>query len=371
MLRQLPVRIPLYDLAADHRAMLAELGGDLARVCVSGRFVLGPEVEGFEREFSNLLGSDHAVGVNSGTDALVLGLTALGIGPGDEVVTPPFTFVATAEAVVRAGATPVFCDVEPDTLCLSPAAAAAAFTPRTRAVIAVHVFGHCTDLDTLAELCRSRGIALVEDACQAVGAQWRGRMLGSIGSFGAFSFYPTKNLGALGDAGALVTSDRRLADEARSLRDHGRDAAGKFGLVGWNSRLDELQAAFLRRKLRGLHRDLARRRELAQRYSQALSGLVRIVRGHDGCASAWHQFGLQTGRRDGLRRTLADAGIETGGYYPRPVYAEPALAPYAPPGPLPGCEQACREAMTLPIRPGLNDVEQAEVVAAIRRSFGR
>jgi dTDP-4-amino-4,6-dideoxygalactose transaminase len=332
--------------------------------------VLGPEVEAFEQEFARFLGAGHAVALNSGTDALVLGLAALGIGPGDEVITSPFTFFATAEAIVRVGAAPVFVDIEPGTLCLSPAACAAAITPRTKAVVVVHVFGHCGDLDALLDVCRTHNLILVEDACQAVGASWRGRMLGTVGSFGAFSFYPTKNLAALGDGGTIVTGDGTLAERVRALRHHGRNGSGTHAATGWNSRLDELQAAFLRRKLKSLQSDTARRRQLARRYSDELGPLVTVVTGREGCDSCWHQFAIRTPRRDALRQHLSAASIETGDYYPRPLYEEPALATFRPAAPLPEVERACREVLTLPIRPGLTGAAQEEVITAILNFAG-
>lgn len=365
----MPARIPLYDIAEEHRALSAELNRASTRVIASGRFVLGTELAAFEEELGRYLDDSFVVGVNSGTDALVLGLAALDIGPGDEVVTSPFSFFATAEAILRVGAAPVFADIEPETLCLSPAAVEVAVTNRTRAVLAVHVFGHCADLDRLQSLCAERRLLLVEDACQAIGAKWRGRALGTIGCCGALSFYPTKNLAALGDGGALVTRDPALAATVRLLRHHGRAASGRHARAGWNSRFDELQAAFLRAKLPNLDAALSRRRELADRYARALAPLLQLVGGHAGCQSSWHQFAVRTPRREALRERLRDAGIETGDYYPRPLYEEPALNGFRPAQPLPEVERACQEVLTLPLRPGLSVSHQDDVIAAVRQAM--
>jgi len=359
----LPSPIPLYDVRQDHAGIEDDYCRALRGTIERGRFVLGPEVERFETLFARTLGVAHCVGVNSGTDAIILALKGLGIGPGDEVITTPFTFIATAEAIVRAGARPVFADVEPGSLCLSPDASAAAITPRTRAVLTVHIFGHCGDFGGLIDLCRARGIHLVEDACQAVGSIWLGRHLGTVGAAGAFSFYPTKNLSALGDAGAVVTNDPDLAAGIRCLRSHGLGADGRQRQFGHNSRLDELQAAFLNLRLGRLEAENNRRRELARRYDENLEQLVGSVRGSPDCRSNYHQYGIRSPRRDDLRRFLNDRGIGTGLYYAAPVHRQPALA-YAGPA-LPEAEAACAEVLALPIRPSLADTEQDDIIGAI------
>lgn len=359
--------IRLHDVGSELRRGEVAAREALEHVIASGRCVLGPELEAFEREFAAYLGTSHAVGTNSGTDALVLALQALGISSGDEVVTTAFSFFATAEAILRAGAVPVFADVEPQTLCLSPDELARAVTARTRAVILVHIFGHCTDLDRVQAVCRDSGLLLIEDACQAVGGLWNGRRLGTFGAAGCFSFYPTKNLAGLGDGGAVTTADDSLAVRLRELRVHGHDGSG-FARVGYNTRLDELQAAFLRRRLPELDSANARRRLLAARYDAELPGRVRPVRGGDGCVSNCHHYAILTPDRDRLRSHLAGRGIEAGVYYATPLHREPALAGFAPRA-LPQTEKACREVLCLPVRPSLTDDEQTRIIGAVAEFF--
>jgi dTDP-4-amino-4,6-dideoxygalactose transaminase len=309
------------------------------------------------------------VGVKSGTDALILTLRALGIGRGDEVITTSFTFFASVEAIMQVGAKPVFADVEPRTLCLSPDACAVAMTPATKAILLVDVFGHCANVECFQSLCEDNSIALVEDAAQAIGATWNGRKLGSFGAAGTFSFYPTKNLSALGDAGAVVTSDEKLADALRQLRSHGRDASGRHACLGYNSHMDELQAAFLHIKLGRLDAELARRRELAARYDAELPPQARRVHGAEGCVSNYHQYAIRTDRRDAIREFLLEQGIGSGDYYPLPAHREPAAATIGAAPSLPETERACKEVLTLPIRPSLTDEQQKTIVDAVRRFF--
>ncbi len=356
--------IPLYDLRQALHGAEEELCGVLRRVIRTGRFVMGPELAAFETAFGRFLGVDHVRGVNSGTDALILGLKALDIGPGDEVITTPFTFFATVEAIVRAGAQPVFADVEPDTLCLSADACAAVVTPHTKAILLVHLFGHCTDVDRFSAFCRERNLHLIEDAAQAVGATWHGRQLGSFGDVAGFSFYPTKNLAALGDGGAVATTDPQVAARIDLLRNHGRDADGRHVSWGYNSRLDEIQAAFLATALAGLEADNERRRAIARRYDEELGSVTKVVHGREGCTSACHQYAILTPRRDELHRFLADGGVETGRYYETPAHLEPVLS--GTPPSLPVAEQACRETLTLPIRPDLTGAEQDRIIALVR-----
>ncbi len=357
-------RIPLYNVEGASRPYRDEVLAALRRVLDSGRYVQGQELASFERELAAYLGVSHVLGVKSGTDAIVLALRALGIGPGDEVITSAFTFYASAEAIAVTGAKPVFGDVDPETLCLSVNACEATLTERTKAVLLVHVFGHCADLDSFVKLCSDRGIGLVEDAAQAIGATWRGRRLGSIGRAAAFSFYPTKNLAALGDAGAVATNDSAVAERIRSLRCHGTDAGGRYLGPGLNSRLDEIQAAALRIGLRRLDKENERRRELARRYDEALSGLYRTPRGASGCTSNFHQYAILSAHRDALAEFLDRQGIETGKYYDLPVHLEPAFRSLGLH--LPNTEQAGREVLTLPIRPNLTDADQARIISAVR-----
>lgn len=380
------IPIPLYDVKAGNAAWTDELRQAFERVLARGRFVAGPETAAFEQELAQYVGTQHAVAVHSGTDALVLALNALGIGPGDEVITTAFTFFATVEAVLLAGATPVFADVEPETLCLSPDACESAVTERTRALLLVHVFGHCADMARLCTLCAEHQLALVEDAAQAIGSQWQNQRLGSLGRVGTFSFYPTKNLSALGNGGAVTTHSAEVAEHVRNLQNHGIEsrqptAAGsdsnptRHTRIGWNSRIDELQAAFLRVKLAGLDRETERRRQIAARYDAELPPELRRVRGAAGCRSNYHQYAVRTERSDELRASLAQQGIATGDYYRTPAYMEPALGQASglklQPSSLAETEAACREVLTLPVRPSLTDDEQTVVVEAVRRFFGR
>lgn len=360
--------IRFYDFGAESSAGEAAAQEALSRVVCSGRFVLGPELEAFEQEFARYLDVAHAIGTNSGTDALVLTLDALGIGPGDEVITTPFSFFASAEAILRVGATPVFADVERDTLCISAESVARAASARARAVLLVHIFGHCTDLDSMQAVCREKGLLLVEDACQAVGASWHGRRLGAFGVAGCFSFYPTKNLACMGDGGAIVTNDSQLAGRLRQLRVHGR-AGGGFVRAGYNSRLDEMQAALLRRRLSGLDDANSRRRALAVRYDEGFGQRLRPVKGRPGCVSNCHQYAVLTPERDRLRAALAGKGIETAMYYETPLHREPALAGLRRQE-LPEAEKACREVLCLPVRPSLTDAEQAHIINSVREFFG-
>ncbi len=363
------IRIPLYDTVTENRQFAEDFHEVLDRVLASGRFALGNELTTYESSLADYCGTAHAVGVKCGTDALILTLRALGIGSGDEVITTAFTFFASIEAVMQVGAKPVFADIEPRTLCLSPDACAALVTPATKAVLLVHVFGHCANIECFVSLCQENNIVLVEDSAQALGACWKERKLGSFGTAGTFSFYPTKNLSALGDAGAVVTSDEKMADTLRQLRSHGRDNDGRHTRLGYNSHLDELQAAFLQVKLGRLDAELARRRELATRYDAELPPEASRVRGAGGCFSNYHQYAIRTGRRDALRQFLFEQGIGTGDYYPVPAHLEPAAATAGPFPPLPETVRACKEVLTLPIRPSLTDEQQKTIVDAVRRFF--
>ncbi len=378
--------IPLYDVKADNARWPDELRHAFERVLARGRFVAGPETAAFEQELADYVGTEHAVAVRSGTDALLLALKALGIGPGDEVITTAFTFFATVEAILLADATPVFADIEPETLCLSPDACESKITDRTKALLLVHVFGHCADMARFRALCAKHRLALMEDAAQTVGSQWQNQKLGSLGLVGTFSFYPTKNLGALGNAGAVTTSAAQLADAVRSLQNHGcsgetipirRTESGHVPVhtrIGWNSRMDELQAAFLRVKLAGLDSENERRRQIAARYDAELPQELRRVRGAPGCVSNFHQYAVRTEARDELRAFLAEQGIGTGDYYRIPVYREPAFLKASSlklqASSMLQTEAACREVLTLPVRPNLTDDEQTLVIETVRRFFG-
>ena len=358
--------IPLVDVRAQYAPLLDELEERIGRVLESGRFVLGPNVSAFEEEAAAYLGTADAVGVANGTDALVLVLDALGIGPGDEVICPAFTFFATVEAIVRRGATPVFCDVDARALTLDPADAASRACDRTKAILAVHLFGRPAVLGEL-----PAGIPLVEDAAQAFGASVDGARAGSVGVAGTFSFFPTKNLFGLGDGGLVATSDAALADTVRALRLHGsRDGKVTFELVGYNSRLDEIQAAALRLFLAHLDEWNAARREAAARYREL--GLGEICElPDDDPGDVYHMYVVRTPERDRLRDALAAAGIAAAAYYTRPLHLQPALAflGYRE-GSLPETERAAAENLALPLWPGITAKQQERVVETMRAAAG-
>ena len=356
--------LPLVDVKAQYAPVLDDLKARIAEVLASGRFILGPNVLGFEEEAAAYLGVAETVGVANGTDALVLALDALRIGPGDEVICPAFTFYATAEAIVRRGATPVFCDIDPATLNLDPADAAERVTDRTRAILAVHLFGRPAPLDEL-----PAGIPVVEDAAQAFGASLGSRRAGSVGVAATFSFFPTKNLFGLGDGGLVATNDPSLADAIRALRfDGSRDGKLTFELIGYNSRLDEIQAAALRLFLPRLDGWNAARRQAAVRYAELGLGEVCELP-EDEPGHVYHMYVVRTSERERLRSALAEAGIASASYYTRPLHLQPALAFLGyERGSLPEAERAAAENLALPIWAGITRGEQEQVVATIREA---
>jgi dTDP-4-amino-4,6-dideoxygalactose transaminase len=359
--------VPFLDLAAGAEPVRAELDGALAKVISSGRWVLGEEVAAFEREFADYVGTRHAIGVASGLDALQLTLRALGVGPGDEVLVPGYTAVATWMAVTSLGAVPVGVDVDAQTLALDPALLDAALTSRTRAVVPVHLCGRPVAVDACTAWAEEHGLALVEDACQAHGATLDdGRRVGSIGAAGAFSFYPTKNLGAIGDGGAVTTDDDELADRLRLLRMYGWRERGDSEIVGDNSRLDELQAAFLRVRLRRLDDGNARRREIARRYLSALTGVEGLTLPADAPGHVWHLFVVRHARRDALRAALAERGVGTLIHYEVPPHMTRAFASTGQR--MPVTERLADEIVSLPLHPQLTDAQVEAVVGAVRES---
>jgi dTDP-3-amino-3,4,6-trideoxy-alpha-D-glucose transaminase len=352
------VQIPLF--ATTLEPWQDQIRDRLAAVAASGRYILGPEVEAFEREFADFLGVRHAIGVGNGTDALTIGLRALAVGEGDEVVCPSFTFYATAEAIVNAGARPVFCDVDPDTYCVSAETVRPHLTSRTRAIVPVHLFGNVAPMPELREL----GVPLLEDAAQAVGATLDGSRAGSLGDAATFSFFPSKNLPCLGDGGAVVTSSDEVAERARRLRFHGSRDKLTFSEVGYNSRLDELQAAVLRLLLPALDGWNIRRRAVAARYAEAGLGeeLALPVPG-PGVEHVYHLYMVTDPQADELAARLAEAGVEARGYYRVPVHRQPPMAPYAS-GELPVTDELARTTLALPMGPELSAEQVAAVVAA-------
>lgn len=364
-------RIPMLDLAAEVDCLWEPLQAAIGSVLRSGHFILGPEVDALERELAAYLGVRHAVALNSGTDALVIALRALGLGPGDEVITTPFTFFATAEAISHVGATPVFTDIEPDNFALDPDKVAAAITPRTRAILPVHLFGHAADMERLTTIAAQHRLHMVEDVAQAFGGRTGGRLLGTLGAFGAFSFFPSKNLGAYGDGGLLTTDDDALAETVRMLRAHGSRRKYFNEVVGYNSRLDALQAAILRVKLPHLDEWNRRRVAAASYYNGLLAGLPGVVLPavRSGVQHVYHQYTIRIpgGRRDAVQRKLTDRGIGTMVYYPVPLHRLPVYQYLGLS--LPVAEAAADEVLSLPMGPFLRQEQQEEVAAALRAAM--
>ncbi len=364
--------VPLCDLRGQHQALKPRIEAAFARICARGDFILGREVGEFEEGFARYCGTRHCVGVANGTDALKLALMAVGVGPGDEVVVPAFTFVATGTAVIQAGARPVVCDVLDGTLCMAPRSLEQALTPRTRAIMPVHLFGRPADHDAIAAIAAKRGIPVIEDAAQAHGARSRGRRAGSLGLAAGFSFFPAKNLGCYGDGGAVTTSDAAVADKVRLLRNCGRTTKYEHPVQGFNSRLDTLQAAVLIEKLACLDGFNARRRAVAARYRQALGGVkaLRLPDEPEGDEAVYHQFVVRAPRRDELAAALKAQGIESGIHYPKPLHLQGAFSGlgYAP-GAFPVSEAAAREVLSLPIYPEIPDADVDAVAEAVRAFF--
>lgn len=363
--------IPYLDLSRARRRIADRLAPRWQAILDANAFVLGPEVEQFERAFAAFLDVPGVIGVANGTDALVVALRALGLAPGDEVIVPAFSFFATAEAVVLAGGTPVFADVLPETLNLDPADAARRVTARTVGVIGVHLYGRPFDAGALGELCRARGLWLVEDAAQAHGARYRGRRVGTLGELAAWSFYPTKNLGAFGDAGALSGRDPELLARARRIANHGQDGRYHHVAIGTNSRLDALQAAVLDLRLATLDADNAARRALARIYAEGLAGVgdVRLPVDHPGDECVVHQMTILTARRDELMAFLRERGVGSSIHYPSPLHRQPAIEAIrggAAPEPMRVAEQVAREVLCLPMFAELELTEAEAVVAAVR-----
>src|SRR5215210_7761117 len=372
------MQVPLLDLKQQHAALRDELSAALNRVLDSQQFILGEDVRLLEAELARYTGAGHAVGCGSGSDALLLALLALDVGAGAEVVTTPFTFFATAGAVVRAGARPVFVDIEPRTYNIDPARVEGAMTERTRALLPVHLYGQCAEMDEMLSVAARRGVHVIEDAAQAIGAEdGKGRSAGSMGDVGCFSFYPTKNLGAAGEAGLLTTNDAGVAERLRRLRVHGGATEYHHDEVGFNSRLDTLQAAVLRVKLPHLDAWSDARRERAETYTRLLeeAGLAEFVTPphvRPGARHIFHQYVLRVhgGRRDALAEHLKANGVGTKVYYPVPLHLQPCFANLGyREGDFPESERAARETLALPMFPELTAGQQGYVVETLRRFF--
>lgn len=360
------MNVPFLDLAAPHAAIRPALDAAIARVLDASLYIGGHEVEAFEHEFAQAAGADHAVGVANGLEALQLALLACGVGAGDEVLVPSHTFIASWLAVTHCGATPVPVEPAPGGFHMDPARAAAAITPRTRAIMPVHLYGMPADMAALLSLARAHGLRMVADAAQAHGARWQGQGVGGLGDAAAWSFYPGKNLGALGDAGAVTTNDAGVAQRLRALRNYGSQVRYRHDCIGFNSRLDSLQAAVLRVKLRELDAWNARRAQVAASYLQGLQGVQGLVLPADvaGAESAWHLFVVRSPQRDRLQVMLQAQGVQTQVHYPVACHRQGAYA--QPPRELPLAEALASEVLSLPMGPHLSDAQVAYCVATVR-----
>jgi dTDP-4-amino-4,6-dideoxygalactose transaminase len=357
--------IPYVDLKAQYRGIKQEIDTALSRVLNGGQFILGEEVAAFERDFASYCGATNSVATNSGTSALHLALLASGIGPGHEVITSPFTFIATVAAICYTGARPIFVDIDPVHFTLDPALIEAAITPRTRAIMPVHLYGQPADMDPILDIARVHGLGVIEDAAQAHGAEYRGRRCGSMGDIAGFSFYPSKNLGAYGEGGAVVTSDPGWARTCRMLRDWGEETRYEHRLRGFNYRMDAIQGAILGVKLRHLESWIAKRQQIAHKYDALLKdGAFTVPAVRPACRHVYHVYAVRSSERDRCRELLKRQGIQTGLHYPIPAHLQRAYADLGyGPGDFPHAEAAAAEVMSLPLFPEMTS-EQVEMVAA-------
>ncbi|XQQ07376.1 MAG: DegT/DnrJ/EryC1/StrS family aminotransferase [Leptolyngbya sp. IPPAS B-1204] len=374
--------IPAFELSQQYKLIGDEMGEAVLAILASGRYIGGSAVTGFEQQFAQYMGTAECISCNSGTDALYLALRALGIGSGDEVITSAFTFFATAETISAVGATPVFVDIEPDSFNLDLAKLGAAITERTKAIIPVHLFGHPVNMTQLMAIAEAHQLWVIEDCAQATGATWAGAKVGSIGQVGCFSFYPTKNLGACGDAGAITTNDPELAAKLRKLRDHGQTQRYVYEEIGINSRLDAIQAMVLQIKLRHLDEWNANRQAIAARYHDLLAPLPNLIRPKPSEGHVWNQYTIRVlspteasdgSYREQVRQWLQQQGVGTAVYYPIPLHRQPVYQSlgYAP-GTLPVTERVAHEVISLPMFPELTAAQQEQVVYALKEvlSFG-
>lgn len=368
-------RIPILDLQPEIEALWPQFNEAFQRVLKAGQFIMGPDVKAFEDEAAKYLGTKHAIAMNSGTDALFIGLKALGVGPGDEVITTPFTFFATAEAVVHVGAKTVFVDIEPDTFNLDVAKIEEKITKKTKAIIPVHLFGHAVRMDELMAIAKKHGLHVLEDVAQAFSGTYKGKQLGTIGAAGTYSFFPSKNLGAFGDGGMMATDDDQVAEQARMLRVHGAKKKYFNEISGYNSRLDTLQAAFLRIKLARIEQATEGRRKAAQRYRKLLATVPGVIAPteKDYARHSFHQYtirlaGKTAAQRDEVQKRLQEKGIETMVYYPVPVHRLPLFK--GENVSMPHAEKAMSEVISLPIWPEISEATQERVAGALAASLG-
>jgi dTDP-4-amino-4,6-dideoxygalactose transaminase len=362
--------IPLVGLFDQYQTIKPEIDAAIQNIITSSAFVGGNEVRQFEKEFAAYCEAKACVGVGNGTDALYLTLRALGIGAGDEVITVAHTFIATSEAISMTGATPIFIDVLDDTMLMDPALIEPAITPRTKAIIPVHLYGQSCDMDAIMEIARKHGLKVVEDAAQAHGAKWRGQRVGSIGDAATFSFYPGKNLGAFGDAGAVVSQDEGLIEQIRMLANHGRLEKYTHKIEGVNSRLDGLQAAILRVKLRYLDEWNAKRRQIADAYREQLTDRgIAFQTVHENAEPVWHLFVVRLSERERLQSSLKEEGIASGIHYPVPLHQQPAYEDRRASYNLPATERAAREVLSLPMYPELTQEQIDAICSAVTSAF--
>jgi dTDP-4-amino-4,6-dideoxygalactose transaminase len=365
------MKIPLIDLKAQYESLKDELNGAVLEVMASGHFVLGPKVAEIEHAVASYVGTGHAVGVASGTDALIFALKGFNVGPGDEVICPTYTFFATAEAIIKVGATPVFVDIDPSTYALVPQQVEDAITERTKAIIPVHLYGHAADMTEMARIAADHDLRLIEDNAQALGAKWEGRLTGGLGDAGCISFFPSKNLGAFGDAGMIVTNDADVADLARMLRAHGWRKKYFPEVVGYNSRLDALQAAILLVKLPHLDAWNEKRRQIAELYTDKLAGLdIETPMVGAGAEHVYHMYVVRTERRDEVQKFLIDQGVGCAVYYPVPLHlTAPCRSLGYSEGTFPESEKAARETLALPMFPEMEETQIDRVVSVLRQAL--
>ena len=372
MERALSMKVPVLDLKSEYAELRDEILAAIDRVCRNAAFVLGEEVEAFEREFADFCGTRHCVALSNGTAALHVGLLALGVQPEDEVITTSNTFLATIEAISYCGARPVLVDIDPGTANLDPKLLERAITPRTRAILPVHLYGRPADMVEIRVIASRNKLSILEDAAQAHGARYRGRRVGALANAAAFSFYPTKNLGAYGEGGALTTDDDQIAKFARAARSHGQTARYEHEFVGYNYRMHGFQGAVLRVKLRRLYAWTSRRQEIAREYRRLLAGLrleIPVDDPRDECV--YHQFVIYVSNRNAVISELTAKGIETVVHYPKPVHLQPAYSSLGyPPGTFPRAEHACNRALSLPVFPSMTAEQVAYVAASVREVVG-
>jgi len=361
--------IPMVDLKTQYHALKQEIDTAVLDALESTQFILGPNVTNLEKETATYLGCPHAVGVASGTDALHLAVLAAGIKPGDEVITTPFTFIATAEAICYAGATPVFVDVDAQTFNIVPELIEQAITPRTKAIIPVHLFGQPADLTTINEICLRHNLVMIEDCAQSFGAASGGRMTGSIGAFGCFSFFPSKNLGGYGDGGLVTCATAEGAETLKMLRNHGSKVRYHHDVIGFNSRLDDLQAAILRVKLRHIDRFNQERRRVAHRYSEGLKDLVAVPFEDGKGVHVYHQYTVLTDRRDTIMAKLTEQQIASAVYYPIPLHRQDVFAQQCQNLSLPVAESIATRCMSLPVYPEMTNEQVDQVIEAVREAL--